>query len=66
MAHVTSSPSEKKHDPIISIRKKDENSSIPKVLFHSCIFPCVENICGYRFTYAPELLRHFTARFEPV
>jgi tryptophanase len=21
---------------------------------------------GYRFTYAPELLRHFTARFEPI
>jgi tryptophanase len=21
---------------------------------------------GYRFTYAPELLRHFTARFEPL
>lgn len=21
---------------------------------------------GYRFTHAPELLRHFTARFEPV
>jgi tryptophanase len=20
---------------------------------------------GYRFSYAPELLRHFTARFEP-
>ena len=25
-----------------------------------------ERVCGYRFTYAPELLRHFTARFEPV
>ena len=25
-----------------------------------------ETIYGYRFTYAPELLRHFTARFEPV
>jgi tryptophanase len=25
-----------------------------------------EGVCGYRFTYAPELLRHFTARFEPV
>jgi len=21
---------------------------------------------GYQFTYAPELLRHFTARFEPL
>jgi tryptophanase len=21
---------------------------------------------GYRFTYAPDLLRHFTARFEPI
>jgi len=21
---------------------------------------------GYRITYAPELLRHFTARFEPI
>ena len=21
---------------------------------------------GYRITYAPELLRHFTARFEPL
>jgi tryptophanase len=25
-----------------------------------------ESVCGYRFTYAPELLRHFTARFEPI
>ncbi len=25
-----------------------------------------ERIPGYRFTYAPELLRHFTARFEPL
>jgi tryptophanase len=25
-----------------------------------------ESIHGYRFTYAPELLRHFTARFEPL
>jgi len=25
-----------------------------------------DTIHGYRFTYAPELLRHFTARFEPV
>jgi tryptophanase len=24
-----------------------------------------KDIRGYRFTYAPELLRHFTARFEP-
>jgi tryptophanase len=23
-------------------------------------------ICGYKFTYAPDLLRHFTARFEPL
>ncbi|PWH13286.1 MAG: tyrosine phenol-lyase [Anaerolineae bacterium] len=34
---------------------------------------CIGNIVqrasrlrGYRFTYAPELLRHFTARFEPL
>lgn len=25
-----------------------------------------QKIRGYRFTYAPELLRHFTARFEPL
>jgi tryptophanase len=25
-----------------------------------------ELVPGYRFTYAPELLRHFTARFEPI
>jgi tryptophanase len=25
-----------------------------------------KNLRGYRFTYAPELLRHFTARFEPL
>lgn len=25
-----------------------------------------DKICGYKFTYAPELLRHFTARFEPL
>jgi tryptophanase len=25
-----------------------------------------ENIRGYRFTYAPKLLRHFTARFAPL
>ncbi len=24
------------------------------------------NVRGYKFTYAPELLRHFTARFEPL
>ncbi len=25
-----------------------------------------DKVPGYRFTYAPELLRHFTARFEPL
>ncbi len=25
-----------------------------------------DKLRGYRFTYAPELLRHFTARFEPL
>ncbi len=25
-----------------------------------------ETVCGYRITYAPTLLRHFTAQFEPV
>jgi tryptophanase len=25
-----------------------------------------KSVRGYRFTYAPEMLRHFTARFEPV
>jgi tryptophanase len=25
-----------------------------------------DSIRGYKFTYAPELLRHFTARFEPL
>jgi tryptophanase len=25
-----------------------------------------EKLKGYKFTYAPELLRHFTARFEPL
>jgi tryptophanase len=25
-----------------------------------------EQVCGYRLTYSPELLRHFTARFAPL
>jgi tryptophanase len=31
-----------------------------------CISRQREAIRGYRFIYAPDLLRHFTARFEPV
>jgi tryptophanase len=30
------------------------------------IYARKKSVCGFRFTYAPELLRHFTARFEPV
>jgi tryptophanase len=30
------------------------------------IYARKDQIRGYRITYAPELLRHFTARFEPV
>jgi tryptophanase len=26
----------------------------------------VDKLRGYRFTYAPELLRHFTAKFQPL
>jgi tryptophanase len=25
-----------------------------------------DSLRGYRITYAPELLRHFTAQFEPI
>jgi tryptophanase len=25
-----------------------------------------DKLRGYKFTYAPELLRHFTARFKPL
>jgi tryptophanase len=32
----------------------------------ACIAARRESVSGYRFTYAPELLRHFTARFEPI
>ena len=30
------------------------------------IYSRAGGICGYKFTYAPELLRHFTARFQPL
>jgi tryptophanase len=30
------------------------------------IYKRAGQIRGYKFTYAPELLRHFTARFEPI
>jgi len=30
------------------------------------IFQNRKHLKGYRFTYAPKLLRHFTARFEPI
>jgi tryptophanase len=39
-------------DYVVSILKKIANQR--------------EQVRGYRFTYAPELLRHFTARFEPA
>lgn len=32
----------------------------------SCIIQRRDQIQGYQFTYAPELLRHFTAKFKPV
>ena len=32
----------------------------------SAIMERREQLSGYRITYAPELLRHFTARFEPM
>jgi tryptophanase len=32
----------------------------------ACIRERATNVRGYKFTYAPELLRHFTARFEPL
>jgi tryptophanase len=25
-----------------------------------------DSLCGYRITSAPKMLRHFTARFEPL
>jgi tryptophanase len=32
----------------------------------ACIKDRATSIHGYKFTFAPELLRHFTARFEPL
>jgi tryptophanase len=32
----------------------------------ACIKERAPEVRGYKFTYAPELLRHFTARFEPL
>jgi tryptophanase len=32
----------------------------------ACIRERAPKVRGYKFTYAPDLLRHFTARFEPV
>jgi tryptophanase len=32
----------------------------------ACIAARRDSVRGYRFTYAPALLRHFTARFKPV
>jgi tryptophanase len=32
----------------------------------ACIKDRAASIRGYKFSYAPELLRHFTARFEPL
>ena len=32
----------------------------------ACIRSRASTLRGYTFTYAPELLRHFTARFEPI
>jgi tryptophanase len=32
----------------------------------ACIKDRAPKVRGYKFTYAPELLRHFTARFEPL
>jgi len=38
------------------------------VVIEACkrILETRDDLTGYRFTYAPALLRHFTARFEPI